>query len=387
MNGHCPPGNPRDAKLLASVTKTSTSRYQLGEQLGEGGMAEVFRSTITGAEGFVRPVAIKRVLPALSTDLRLADRFVQEARIVSQLVHPNVVAVLDFERDAEGRFFLVMELVEGMDLARLMASGAIPQSVAIFVAIEILSGLAYAHNLPAGGIVHRDVSPHNVLLSWEGAVKVSDFGLAEAREATKALAGLHEGKPGYMSPEQIQGSEFDGRSDLFAVGVVLWEMLTGERLFSHDKAQPMAYRERLRAIPRPSTRRPVAQGLEAVVMRLLAWDPDWRYATADRVIEALAGCGAASLRGRSELVKLLAKRFPQEASSRNSRPLNHPTTQLGHPRTATMPASVHAGLAVHCRALLRSHVLAMIAVAVLVSIAVLLAILVQSAGRAISKAI
>ena len=126
------------------INESVASRYRLGEQLGEGGIAEVFRATLTGAEGFTMAVAIKRVLPRLSTLPRYDDMLAQEARLVSQLAHPNIVKVLDLQWDAEGRLFLVMEFVDGMDLARLMTSGPLPASVAVFVIAEILSGLAYA---------------------------------------------------------------------------------------------------------------------------------------------------------------------------------------------------------------------------------------------------
>src|SRR5262249_34902529 len=157
------------------------SRYQLGERLGAGGMAEVFRATIFGAEGFARPVAVKRVLPGFASP-QFASMFVEEARLASLLSHPNIVTVLDFDRDPDGRLFLAMEYVDGRDLARLAESGLLPFSAVHFVISEVLRGLGYAHELPNGGtvrgLVHRDVSPHNVLLSWEGAVKVSDFGIA-----------------------------------------------------------------------------------------------------------------------------------------------------------------------------------------------------------------
>ena len=313
----------RGPKPAVIAPPTKTWRYLIGEKLGEGGMAEVFRGTMTGAEGFARPVAIKRILPELSTLPRFAQMFVQEAQIVSQLAHPNVVSVLDFDHDPDGRLILVLEFVEGLDLHRLMASGPIPHSVVIFVVTELLSALGYAHNLPAGGnvrgIVHRDVSPHNVLLSWEGGVKLADFGLAKPREASEASASVQlKGKAAYMSPEQINGNALDGRSDLFAVGIILHEMLTRERLFWKDDLQTTIYRVLDRPIPKPSLKVPVAPDLEAVVMRLLERDLASRYATAEQAGEALAGCVDASLRSRSELVRLLAERFPQ--SSRASRP-------------------------------------------------------------------
>ena len=138
-------------------------------------MAEVFVGSAIGAEGFSRRVAVKRVLAGFSDNARFAKMFISEAQISSQLVHPNIVSVLDFDRDAEGRLFLVMELVEGKDLDTLLATGMLPAPVVIFIIAEVLRGLGFAHDLPTGvglrGVVHRDISPHNILLTWEGAVK------------------------------------------------------------------------------------------------------------------------------------------------------------------------------------------------------------------------
>src|SRR5262249_43293388 len=155
-------------------------------------MAEVFAGTMNGIEGFARQVAVKRVLPGLSQLPAFATMFVAEARIASRLAHPNIVSVLDFSHDPAGRLLLVMEYVDGKDLASLLDSGPIPPSLAIFILVELLRGLGYAHDLPdpetgTRGVVHRDVSPQNLLLSYEGAVKVSDFGLAKARAASKGV--------------------------------------------------------------------------------------------------------------------------------------------------------------------------------------------------------
>ncbi|MCW5809103.1 MAG: serine/threonine protein kinase, partial [Deltaproteobacteria bacterium] len=295
------------------------SKYQLGAQLGAGGMAEVFRGTMVGAEGFARPVAVKRVLPGYATVPQFATMFIQEAQLAALLVHPNIVQVIDFDRDPDGRLFLVMEYVDGCDLARLAATGVVPISTVIFVIGEILSGLAYAHELPAKGrirgLVHRDVSPHNVLLSWEGAVKVSDFGIAKARAATEATAStLVKGKPSYMSPEQASGGDLDGRSDLFAVGVILWELLTGARLFDGSTSEAIG-QVLFRAIPKPSSLRGgMPADVEAVAMRLLERDRDARYANAGAALEALARCADAPRNGRRDLARLLAERVADRGS-------------------------------------------------------------------------
>ncbi len=318
----------RAPKPVRESMPPTKSRYQLGDKLGAGGMAEVFRGTMVGAEGFARPVAVKRVLPGFSTVPQFASMFVQEAQIASRLSHPNVVSVLDFDRDPEGRLFLVMEFVEGRDLASLVETGLLPYSAVIFIVSEALRGLGYAHELPAGdvrgdvrGVVHRDVSPHNVLLSWEGAVKVSDFGIAKAREASAASAStLIKGKPGYMSPEQANGEELDGRSDLFAVGVMIWEMLTARRLFDGTSKETIA-QVLFKPIPQPSSLRPgVPADLEAITMRLLEREKPGRYPNAESAIDDLARCADAPRNGRSELARLLAERFPKAVASRASRP-------------------------------------------------------------------
>jgi serine/threonine protein kinase len=312
------------APARKEASSHAASRYQIGQRLGLGGMAEVFRGTMVGAEGFAREVAIKRVLPGFSTVPQFATMFVEEARIASQLVHPNIVQVLDFDRDAEGRHFLVMEFVEGRDLDALRDTGPLPPSMINFVVTEALRGLGYAHNLPVPkqgmrGLVHRDVSPHNVLLSWEGAVKVSDFGIAKAREATAATAStMIKGKTGYMSPEQANGEQLDGRSDLFAVGVIMWELLTGQSLFVGTTQEAIA-QIFFRPIPKPSTLRPgVPPDLEAVTMRLLERDRNARYATAEQAIADLSNCRDLPRDGRGELVRLLAERFPGAITERTS---------------------------------------------------------------------
>jgi eukaryotic-like serine/threonine-protein kinase len=174
----------------AAEPAPALSRYRLGERLGAGG-------TMIGAERFERTVAIKRILPALAQHAPFVELFVQEAHAIGRMSHPNIVSVLDFERDPAGQLLLVLEFVDGVDLNQLVKSGALPHAVVIFLVTEILNGLSYAHGLPMGGIVHRDLSPHNILLSWDGAVKVADFGLAKPRDASQTAP---QGKFAFMSP-------------------------------------------------------------------------------------------------------------------------------------------------------------------------------------------
>jgi eukaryotic-like serine/threonine-protein kinase len=228
-----------------------------------------------------------------------------------------------------------MEYVEGRDLASLAETGLLPFPIVNFIISEVLCGLGYAHELPAAGpvrgLVHRDVSPQNVLLSWEGAVKVSDFGIAKAREASAATASLLiKGKVAYMSPEQANGEALDGRSDLFAVGIMLWELLTGRMLFDGTAREALA-QVMFGPIPRPSSVRPgIPSDLEAVAMRLLERDRSARYANAGLAIDDLASCADAPRGGGRELARLLAARFPDAVAARSARP---------HVEGGTPPAS------------------------------------------------
>lgn len=279
-------------------------------------MAEVYLGNATGAEGFARPVAIKRVLPAYSDNEQFSRMFIEEARVCSQLRHANIVSVSDFDRDESGRLMLVMELVEGKDLAALMATGTLPLPVAIYVVEQILRGLGYAHELPhegsMRGIVHRDVSPHNVLLSWQGAVKVSDFGIAKAWQTSQATGTLTlKGKPSYMSPEQARGESLDGRSDLFAVGIMLFELITGQRLFGNGVSlEETLSRLFFQPIVSPKQYRPdCPDDLAQIAMLLLERDRVRRYPNARLVVNDLLLCRDASPRGADLLAQLMAERF------------------------------------------------------------------------------
>jgi serine/threonine protein kinase len=347
---------PGDRTQVEGGGAVRLGKYVLDAPLGAGGMAEVFRAHTVGAEGFSRAVAIKRVLPDASKNPAFSEMFVSEAKLSSRMQHPNIVSVLDFDRDHENRLYLVMELVEGRDLDSLIESGRLPFSTLIYVIVEVLRGLGYAHDLPAGadgvrGLVHRDVSPHNVLLGWAGSVKVSDFGIAKARAATAASASVTiKGKPAYMSPEQINGSPLDGRSDLFAVGVMMWQMLTGQYLFASGTTAETLARVLFAPVPSPRATAPdVPPDLEAVTMKLLAKEPSQRYATAEDAIDDLLRCQHAPRDGRRELEQLLLQRFPQKAPVRTGQriraglPESPGALPSGTPQTPT-PAHGHGTL-------------------------------------------
>ncbi len=322
-------------------------RYSLGRLIGGGGMAEVFEGTAHGAEGFARPVAIKRMLPTLSLDPAFGQMFVNEARIASLLHHEHVVSVLDFDRDAEGRYFLVMELVRGVDLRKLAGSGPLPWSVIALILSEVLDGLGYAHELERNGrplgIVHRDVSPHNVMISWDGSAKVVDFGIAKAVAATGASrSNSLKGKMAYMSPEQAHGVDLDGRSDVFAVGVMAYELATGQKLFGGQTEAEVLARVLTQPIAWPRTRRAdIPPDLEAVIMRMVERDRDRRFPSAQAAHEALLATSAIDPRAQIELRELLRRRFPEAPRRRGeSQPGFVATPQGPVPHLAdTIPAT------------------------------------------------
>ncbi len=336
-----------DASIISAPVLGISGKYVLDARLGGGGMAEVFAGSTVGAEGFHRKVAIKRVLPGFSDNPAFAQMFVAEAQITSRMVHPNIVSVLDFDRDGENRLFLVMEMVDGRDLDALMSAGVLlPVPLVIYIISEVLRGLGYAHDLPVGtdvrGVIHRDVSPHNVLMSWEGAVKVSDFGIAKARAASEATASVFiKGKPAYMSPEQANGQPLDGRSDLFAVGIMLWEMLIGRRLFVGEDTRATLASVLFGQVPRPrSLRGEVPKDLERVTMKLLERDLPARYATAELAVADLLDCEDAPKNGRELLTQMLTERFPDLAPVRQS--VLRARERSG-PKFATPPAPSEAG--------------------------------------------
>jgi tRNA A-37 threonylcarbamoyl transferase component Bud32 len=257
-------------------------------------MADVFRAELVGAEGVTRELVIKKVLHTLSLDREAVEMFVQEARVAARLHHPNVVQVYEFGRTEDG-YFLAMELVEGCDLAALFqshAGSALPLGVVAWVFQELLEALGYVHGLTDGagrplGLVHRDVSPHNVLLGRAGEVKLADFGIATASTRTRD-EGV-KGKYAYMAPEQARGERLDARADLYAVGAMLYEALSGRRALPTRETAAMLDAARRGAIePIEHVAPSVHPALAAVLGRALAVDRDERFPDAGTFREALA---------------------------------------------------------------------------------------------------
>jgi serine/threonine-protein kinase len=263
--------------------------YRLLRRLARGGMAEVFLARHVGVEGFERRVAIKRILPHLSESEEFRDMFLDEARLAAQLSHPNVVHIYDFGK-FDDYYFIAMEYVDGVDLGRLIRQAKakpVPFEFAARILADVCSGLAYAHNVvDARGaklnLVHRDVTPQNVLVTYDGVVKLVDFGIAKAAwSAGRTRPGVVKGKFAYMSPEQVQGRALDGRSDLFSAAICFYELLTGVPLYRRDDVNA-AMREIRdgKPIHPEKFRGDVPDALTAILRRALATSRDQRYASA-----------------------------------------------------------------------------------------------------------
>jgi serine/threonine protein kinase len=326
-------------------------KYRLGPKLGEGGMAEVYRGWTVGHDGVERLVAIKRILSGqLDATPHMRELFVNEARLAARLHHANIVQMIDFDQDPEGRLFQVMEFVDGVDLERLVATvptaGLLPVPVSCYVIGQVLRALDYAYNgaHPDTGrqlaIVHRDATPSNVLLSWAGDVKLTDLGVAKAVLATQAtMSGRLTGKPAYMSPEQVHGAPLDGRSDVFAAGVMLWELLTGHRLFVGDSiastiAQVLQYAQYTRRLEPPHVLNPsVPPSLSTVVAHLLAPERDQRPADAGAAYALLRECADIRIGDATDLAEALAARFPGRAPQRPGRRSSAPVAVERGPAT------------------------------------------------------
>ena len=282
-------------------------KYRLTEKIGSGGMAEVFRAVGEGPAAFGRPFVVKRIHPRLSGQAEFVRMFVDEANISARLIHPNIVQVFEFAFQ-DGGYYLVMEPVEGIDMAWLLRrrmerpSEQLSPSFVAEVGRQVCRGLDFAHTLTDTDgkpldIVHRDVTPPNIMVSWNGVVKILDFGLARAAEALRlhqSDAGMVRGKMSYLAPELLEGARADARSDLFSLGVVLHELLSGQRLFVGDTDFDTLKLVKGMPIPRPSARNPaVKPALDGVVMRALERDPDKRYKSADEMGDELEDAGPA----------------------------------------------------------------------------------------------
>jgi serine/threonine-protein kinase len=312
--GRAAPGEPA-ARTPGAIG--SIGRYRLLGRIGEGGMAEVYRAVMIGPEGFERELVLKRILPRLSESGDFKTMFVREAKICAQMTHPNIIQIYEFGQ-ADGGYFIAMESVQGVTLREALTTlrkeeRALPHYIAAEVARQICVGLDYAHTLrgPDGmplEIVHQDISPTNIMLAFTGTVKILDFGIARAAEFAEeeAKKGLIKGKVSYLSPEQIYVRPFDARADVFALGVVFHEMLTGRRLFQ-SKNDITRMRELLAApiLPPSAIDAMIPRELDRLVMKALEIDPKDRYQNATDMAQDLERTLIAARYSSRELSKLL----------------------------------------------------------------------------------
>jgi serine/threonine-protein kinase len=327
-----------------------SGKYELIELAGEGGMAVVWRARMHGAAGFARPVAVKKMKSSLINQRTHVAMFVEEARVGAELAHPNVVQVVDFVEDIDSTYCLVTEWVEGIDLARFLrayrARGErMSWAMATAIGVGALRGLAAAHERytmmgePAP-VVHRDVSPQNILLGVNGVVKLSDFGLARARDRLHSLTspGIVKGKISYLAPEVARGQPASPMSDLFAMGSVLWEMLAGRALF--DGA---ADRDVFRKIhqgevqPLVSERTGLPERLVRVVHRALDVDPHGRFPSARAMAQELASVLAGTLGEGRDAQSLLGRAVVEARKPTDARPGVMTPTEASLEITVTGP--------------------------------------------------
>lgn len=285
--------------MTDSSTPVLYGKYQLLEQLARGGMAEVYKAKAHGVEGFEKILVIKRILPELSQNPRFVEMFINEAKIAVTLSHANIVQVFDLGQ-AQGSYFIAMEFVAGMDLATLLkraqrAQRRLTPELAVYIVSELAKGLDYAHRRRDAernplNIVHRDVSPQNVLLSYEGEVKLTDFGIAKARTMAQSVTdvGVVKGKYAYMAPEQIAGKPLDARADIFSAGVLLYEALAGVSPFQASSNYDTLQRIRTGDVtPIENLVGDVPDEVARVLRTAMAHEPDKRYPSAGHLYEDL----------------------------------------------------------------------------------------------------
>jgi serine/threonine protein kinase len=347
------PGDTGRVQATALDEPFTFGRYRLVSRIGIGGMAEVFRGVVQGPEGWERELVVKRILPDLSGNPKFRRLFIREAKISALLMHPNIVQIYEFG-EADGTYFLAMEIVHGVTLRAAMArlkreERAMPFMVAADIARQVCTGLDHAHGLrTAAGvplqIVHQDISPTNVMLAYNGTAKLLDFGIARAAAFAEGevRAGLIAGKVSYLAPEQLDLRPFDHRIDIFALGAVLHETLTGLRLFPAKNDIGRMKQMLGEPIPPPSTvNAAVPRELDRIVMKALAIDPAERYQTAGAMAADLERTLIAARYSSRDLSKLLGGLFlppeePRVVVEGQPPPVaSAPTAPAGHPASPT----------------------------------------------------
>ena len=317
---NAPAGAPGSGRLSRPMAGRQLGRYEILTQLASGGMASVYIARAQGVAGFERLVAIKVLHPHLAYEQEFISMLLDEARLAARIRHMNVVPTLDISDSPGDGYFLVMEYIEGNHLGALLGRAAkngerLPRPFVCRVLVDTLQGLGAAHRLTDEHgrplkLVHRDVSPHNILIGTDGIARLTDFGVAKADvRMASTRAGQFKGKLSYMAPEQASSSETDQRSDLFSVGIILWESLTGRRLFKGESNAATLNKLLNDTIVKPSELWPDLGAFDDVVMKALSRNPEARFQDADEFGEALdeaAGrAGVAKTRDVAEVVRAL----------------------------------------------------------------------------------
>lgn len=271
--------------------------YRLIRRIAQGGMAELYLAEYMRGDGFRRTVAIKKILPHLSENQDFVDMFIREARLAANLQHPNIVQIYDLIK-LHNSSFISMEFVDGKNLAQIMAheKKGLPLGLAIFLIQKISLGLYYSHTRTSDesgeplNIIHRDISPQNMLISFKGEVKISDFGISKARsEPSFTQAGVIKGKLAYLSPEQALGKEIDHQADLYALGIIFYEILTGKRLYSfNNELEALSTLPKMVIRPVIEVRTDVPPALNDIVMKCLQKDKQQRYKSGREIYDDLA---------------------------------------------------------------------------------------------------
>ncbi len=272
-------------------------KYVLLERIATGGMAELFKAKLTGAEGFEKLIVIKRILHHLNSEEKLVESFIDEAKLAARLHHPNIVQLYDFGA-INDRYFISMEYLAGKDLRftfkRLVEKNRfIDDSIVLNIISQILAGLDYSHSLNDEDgrhlkIIHRDIGPQNIFITYDGQVKIIDFGIAKAaNQNSNTMIGTIKGKVSYMSPEQASGDVIDHRSDIFATGIVLYELLTLRKIYDGDTFQALAKARNAVFEPAETHNPGIPEGLVQILNKALEKNPDQRYQTADSMLKDL----------------------------------------------------------------------------------------------------
>ena len=319
----------RSARSRASKVREDLEKmnrigpYLLIKKIAQGGMAELFLSDYVRQDGFRRRVAVKRILPNLAENEDFIQMFTREARLAALLQHPNIVQIFDYGM-IDKAYFIAMEYIEGMDLGEIISKHkqGLPVDLAVFILSEICKGLDYSHSRKDDGtgeplnIVHRDISPQNMLISCQGEVKISDFGISKARsEPSLTQAGVIKGKLAYLSIEQALGEPVDGRADIYALGLVFYETLTGARVYKFaSDVEAIRSIPKMEITPLIDTRPQVPKELNRIVMKCLIKDRDLRYQRASELYADLLALrkGLGMTLDTADLSNFMRKNFPPE---------------------------------------------------------------------------